>query len=118
MTDKSTLQKRLDIMVDLLNEIGPDIADYWGGSILFKTPDLDTGWFLQMAMDGTVESLSEKVDDEAATSIIEADSDVLLGILNAEIDPQGALNNGSMKVFKSVDPILMIMPSVVGPVEQ
>ncbi|WP_296705737.1 SCP2 sterol-binding domain-containing protein [Algoriphagus sp.] len=118
MADKPTLQKRLDRMVNLLNRIGPDVADYWGGSILFKTPDLNTGWFLQMSMDGTVESLVEKVDEEAATCIIEADSDVILGVFNAVIDPMAAVNDGRMLVHKSVEPIMMIMPAVIEAVEK
>ena len=117
MADKEALKKRLDQAVDRLNDIGPDVVDDWGGSILFKTPDLDTGWFMQMAPDGTVESLEEKVDEEAATSIIEAESDILLGILNGEVNPQQARAEGKMKADKALDGLALVLIPVIGPPE-
>ena len=117
MADKEALKKRLDQAVERLNDIGPDVVDDWGGSILFKTPDLDTGWFMQMAPDGTVESLEEKMDEEAATSVIEADSDILLGILNGDINPSQAKSEGTMRPSKALDGLALVLIPVIGPPE-
>lgn len=85
MADKAALKERLDGMVERLANVGADVAEVWCGTILFKAPDLGTGWMVKMAMDGTVESLEERVDEEGATNIIEADSDTLLEIIGADI---------------------------------
>ena len=118
MADKAQIRKRLDLAVEKLEDIGPYVAEGWGGSILFKVPDLDTGWMIKMAMDGTVESLEEKVDEEAATSIIETDSDRLLGIFNGEINASEARAEGTMRADKSLEALARIMPAIIGPVDQ
>ncbi|TAK35048.1 MAG: hypothetical protein EPO21_07515 [Chloroflexota bacterium] len=117
MADKAKLEKRLDIMVERLADVGPDIAEDWGGTILFKATDLNTGWMMKFAMDGTIESLEERMDEEAATSIMEADSDTLLGIFNGDINPMEARAKGSMRAEKALDPLALIMPACIGPVD-
>jgi len=117
MADKATIKKRLDLAVEKLADIGPDIADDWGGTILFKTPDLETGWMMKMSMDGTVESLEQKVDEEAATSIIEADSDIMLAILNGDINASEARSDGRMRASKSFDGLALVLIPIIGPVD-
>ena len=117
MADKETVKKRLDVAVETLADIGPDIAEGWGGSILFKVTDLETGWMMKFADDGTVESLDEKVDEEAATSIVETDSDTLLGILNDKINAQEAYWAGSMRAHKSLEALTKIVPAMVESVD-
>ncbi len=117
MADREALKKRLDQAVEKLADIGPDIADDWGGTILFKVPDLETGWMMKMAMDGTVESLEEKVDEEAATSIIDADSDILLGILNGDVNPTQARAEGKMRAEKALDGLALVLVPIIGPPE-
>ena len=56
MAEKAEVQKRMQTMVDQLNEVIPDTAAEWGGAVQFTFPDLATGWLVKMAMDGTVES--------------------------------------------------------------
>ncbi len=72
----------MKVMVDKLSEVGPDVAADWGGSVLYLFPDLHTGWLLKMAMDGTVESWDEKIDEEAASGVLEMDSDTWVGVIN------------------------------------
>lgn len=118
MADKAQIRKRLDLAVEKLEEVGPYVAEGWGGSLLLKVTDLQTGWMMKMAMDGTVESLEESVDEEAATSIMETDSDRLLGILNGEINPSEARAEGTMRADKSLDALARIMPAIIGPVDE
>jgi putative sterol carrier protein len=117
MADKAKIKKRLDAAVKKLADIGPDVAEGWGGTILFKCPDLKTGWMMKMSNDGTVESLKEGVDEAAATSIIETDSDTLLGILNGDINASEARSNGKMKAHKALDGLALVLIPIIGPVE-
>lgn len=59
----------------------------------------------------------EKVDEAAASSIIETDSDTLLGILNGNINPMEAGSDGSMRAGKSLDALARIIPACIGPVD-
>ncbi len=44
MASKEEAKKATQSMVDKLNEVGPDVAPEWGGSIQFVISDLNTGW--------------------------------------------------------------------------
>lgn len=117
MVDKAEIKKRLDVAVEKLADIGPDVAEGWGGTILFKCPDLKTGWMMKMSKDGTVESLTEKMDEQAATSIIEAESDILLRILNGDINASEARSTGKMRAEKALDGLALVLLPIIGPVE-
>ena len=113
MADKAEVQKYMDGIIEKLNEVGPIIAEDWGGSVQFVVPDLDTGWLLQMAMDGTVESCDEKVDEEAATGVVEMDSDTFVAIYTKAVSPMEASAQGKVKTRKSLDALIKILvPSV------
>jgi len=112
MAKKEELKKCMKVTVDKINEVGPDVALEWGGSIQFVFPDLGTGWLVKMAMDGTVESWDEKIDEEAATSVVETDSDTWVGIINKTIHPLEARAAGKVQTRKSIEGLIKIIPAV------
>ena len=113
MADKDAIKNRLDKMVKKLEEVGPDVAEGWGGTILFKIVDLDIGWMMKFAQDGTVESLEEKIDEDAATSILEFKSGAFIDVFNGKVPPAQAKGIGDMRVYKSIDALVAIMPEVI-----
>ncbi len=113
MAKKEEAKKWMDTIVSRLNEVGPYVAADWGGSVQFLFPDLGTGWLLKMAMDGTVESCAEKIDEEAANGVLEMDSDTFVGIYSKKISTGEARASGKMQVRKSLDALVKILPSTV-----
>ena len=103
----------MKVMVNKLNEVGPDVAADWGGSVLYLFPGLSTGWLVKMAMDGTVESWDEKIDKEAASGILEVDSDTWVGVMNKTIHPSEAKAAGKIQVRKSIEAPIKILPAIV-----
>ena len=59
----------------------------------------------------------EKVDEAAASSIIETDSNTLLRILTSNINPMEAWSDGLMRADKSLDALARIIPACIGPVD-
>ena len=113
MAEKAEVEKWIATIVEKLNDVGPYVAADWGGSVQFVVPDLDTGWLLQMAMDGTVESCDEKVDEDAATGVVEMDSDTFVAIYTKAVSPMEASAQGKVKTRKSLDALIKILvPSV------
>ena len=112
MAEKEELEKCMKVVVDKLNEVGPDVASEWGGSVQFIFPDLGTGWLVKMAMDGTVESCDEKIDEEAATSVVETDSDTWVGIMAKKIHPMEARASGKVQTRKSMEALIKIIPAL------
>ena len=113
MAKKEELKECMKVMVDRLNEVGPDIAPEWGGSIQFVFPDLHTGWLVKMAMDGTVESWDEKIDEEAATGVLEVDSDTWVGVINRKIATAEAKASGKIQVRKSIEALIKVLPATM-----
>lgn len=109
MATKDEMKNVMDAMVAKLNEVGPYVSDDWGGSVQFIFPDLDTGWLLKLAMDGTVEFCDERIDEDFADGILEMNSDILVGIMNKTINPQEVKADGRMKLRKSLDALGKIM---------
>jgi hypothetical protein len=113
MATKAAIEEWLGKIVTKLNEVGPYVADEWGGSVQFIFPDLGTGWYLKMAMDGTVESLEEKIDEGAATGVVEIDSDVFIAIYEKRMSSTEARTLGKMRTRKSLDALIkVIVPSL------
>ncbi len=113
MAKKEEVKKWMQVIVDKLNEVGPIIAEEWGGSVQFVISDLKTGWLVKMAMDGTVESCDEKIDEEAALGVLEMDSDTFVGIYSKKISTGEARASGKLDVRKSLDALVKILPSTV-----
>ena len=112
MASKEELKECMDIVVERLNDLGPDVAADWGGSVQWVFPDLNTGWLLKVAMDGTTESCDEKLDEEAASGVLEMDSDIWVGIIKKTINPQEAKAEGKMQVRKSIEALMKVLPLV------
>jgi len=109
MATKEAVKGWLDRIVEKLEEIGPYVAEDWGGSVQFIFPDLDTAWFLQMAMDGTVESLEEKLDEAAATGVVEMHSDAFVGVYEKTMTTDEARAKGQMRTRKSMDALIKVI---------
>ncbi len=118
MAQHAEVKKQMQVFVDKLNDIGPDVASGWGGSVQFVFPDLNTGWLVKLNMEGTVESCVEKVDKEAATGILIMDSDTWVGIMTKKIPP-GAPDNThyglpqGWVVEKSEEALVKVSPAIV-----
>ena len=113
MADKEEVQKSVQVIVEKLNEVGPIMAEDWGGSVQFVISDLNTGWLIQMAMDGTVESCDEKIDEEAALGVLEMDSDTFVGIINKTISPMEAQAERKIQVRKSMEALMKVLPATM-----
>jgi hypothetical protein len=109
MATKEAVKAQLDKIVEKLEEVGPYVAEDWGGSVQFIFPDLDTGWFLQMAMDGTVESLVEEIDEEAATGVVEMHSDAFIGVYEKTLSTDEARAMGKMRTRKSMEALIKVI---------
>ena len=108
--NKPEIEKWFKIIVDRINEKGPDAAPDWGGSVQFLFPDLQTGWLLKLTMEGEVEFLEEKVDENYATAVIEMDSDSFLAIYNKTKTPTDVFTSGKMQIRKSIEALTKVLP--------
>lgn len=113
MADKAELERCMKVACERLDELGPDVAPDWGGSIQFVFPDLGTGWLLKVSMEGTTESCEEKIDEEAATGVLEMTSDTWVDIINKKLHPSEAKAENKIQVRKSVEALIKVMPLVV-----
>ena len=113
MAEKAEVEKWMETIVERLNDVGPYVAADWGGSVQFIVPDLGTGWLLKMAMDGTVESCDEKIDEEVASGVVEMDSDTFVAIYTKATTAMEATAQGKVKTRKSMDALVKVLvPSV------
>ncbi len=113
MAKKAVVKKWMDTIVERLNDMGPFVCKDWGGSVQFIFPDLKTGWFLKMKMDGSVESLVEKIDEKAASGTVETDSDTFIGIYEKTIGPSEAMASGKMKARGSLEALMKVLAPTV-----
>lgn len=113
MATKEEVKKSVQFIVDKLNEVGPIVAEDWGGSVQFVISDLKTGWLIKMAMDGTVESCDEKIDEESALGILEMDSDTFVGIINKTLNPLEAQAEHKIQVRKSMEALMKVLPATM-----
>ncbi len=113
MATHAEVKKQMQVFVDRLNDIGPDICQDWGGSVQFVFPDLKTGWLMKFKMDGTVESCHEKVDEKAATGVLELDSDTWVGIITKTINTSEAKASGKVIPRGSIEAIIKISPALM-----
>jgi putative sterol carrier protein len=113
MAKKEEVKKWMQVIVDKLNEVGPITAEGWGGSLQFVISDLKTGWLVKMAMDGTVESWDEKIDEEAALGVLEMDSDTFVGIINKTLNPLEAQAEHKIIVRKSMEALMKVLPATM-----
>ena len=113
MASKEEVTRCVQVIVDKLNEVGPIVAEEWGGSVQFVISDLKTGWLIKMAMDGTVESCDEKIDEETALGVLEMDSDTFVGIINKTLNPLEAQAEHRIQVRKSMEALMKVLPATM-----
>ncbi len=113
MATRAEVKKWLDTIVEKLNDFGPAVASGWGGSVQFIFPDLKTGWMLKLKMDGTVESLVEKIDEKNANGVVETNSDTFIDIYEKRIAPTEARASGAMQCRKSLDALVKVLATTV-----
>lgn len=112
----ATKERILEIMhefVDQVNEIGPTIAEGWGGSAQIIMTDLRTGWLVKFAMDGTVESWDEKIDEEVADGVLEVNSDIFVDIWEKRLPGMQALSEGKLVTRKSLEALMKLAPVIM-----
>jgi putative sterol carrier protein len=61
-----------------------------------------------MAIDGTVESCEEKIDEASANGVVEIDSDIFVGIYNKTVSQAEARASGKIKARGSLDAMLKV----------
>ena len=113
MAKKEELEILLQAIVERLNDVGPDVAADWGGSLLYVISDLRTGWLVKMAMDGTVESCNETTDEKAASGVVELNSDTFVDIYTGKTTPMNAVAAGKIKMRKAMDALVKILPNTI-----
>ena len=99
--------------VEKINEIGPMIAEDWGGAVQVILSDLGTGWFFKFAMDGTIESWDEKIDEDAAEGVLETTSDMFVDIWEKRVPGMEALAEGKLATRKSLDALMKMAPVIL-----
>ena len=109
---KAEVVNLLRQVVEKMKDLGPTVAEGWGGSVQFVFPDLKTGWLMKFAMDGTIESWDEKIDEDTADGVVEMDSDVFLAVLEKKLSPMEALADHKLAARKSLDALFKLMPAL------
>ena len=110
MATKQRIEEIVQEFVDKLNDKGPDIAEGWGGAVQIVVPDLNTGWYIKLAMDGTVESCTEKIDEENANGVMDVSSDTFVDIWEQRVAGLDALAMGKFKIRGSMDALMKFAP--------
>lgn len=113
MATQEEVQKWMQVVVDRINERGPDAVPYWGGVLQLVISDLDTGWLVKLAMDGTVESCVEQVDEKAATCVLEMPSDLFVGLYSGSIPVDEVRASGKLRVRKDKLALARLIPITV-----
>ena len=112
MATREKVEELIRELVAKMNEIGPDVAADWGGAVQIIFSDLGTGWLLKMAMDGTVESCDEKIDEKAAEGTLEIDTDTYIEIWEKRLNPFEALSAGKVNARGSLDALIKLLPAI------
>jgi hypothetical protein len=113
MATKEKVVQCLEGVVEAGNEIGPMIAEGWGGKVQIIMSDLKTGWLFKFAMDGTIEGWPEMVDEDAADGVMECESDVFVDIWEKRLPGMEALANGQLTIRKSLDAMMKLAPIIL-----
>ena len=111
MATKEQIVDALKRIVENMKEIGPAVAEGWGGAVQIVVPDLKTGWIMKFAMDGTIESLDEKIDEQVAQGVLEINSDTFMGVNDKSINPMEALSEHKLVVRGSLDALMKLLPA-------
>lgn len=112
----ATRERILEIMkefIEKVNEIGPMVAEDWGGSAQVIISDMNTGWLVKFAMDGTVESWDEKIDEETADGVLEVNSDIFVDIWEKRLPGMQALSEGKLVTRKSLEALMKLAPVIL-----
>lgn len=113
MATKERVVQIMEEFIERANDIGPMIAEGWGGKVQVIMSDLGTGWMVKFAMDGTIESWDEKIDEDAADGVMECHSDVFVDIWEKRLPGQQALADGKLATRKSLDALMKLAPVIL-----
>lgn len=113
MASKEEVKQHIDIMVEKINDVCPYSAGGWTGSMQLVFPDLGTGWLVQLGVDGTVASCDEKIDEEAATGVLEMHSDTFVGVYSGTLLASEAKDQGKFKLRGSQEALIKIFAPTV-----
>jgi len=99
--------------VEKMKEVGPAVAEGWGGAVQIIMPDLKTGWLMKFAMDGTIGSWDEKIDEKSADGTLEINSDVFVDIWEKRLGPMEALAEHKLDARGSLDALIKLLPALM-----
>jgi len=113
---QKTAEELIKTIVTKLNEIA-DVNEGWGKAVQFSFSDINVGYYLKLAMNGTVEKCDKKpasemrVEDAEGTVIL--DVDTLKGILDKTVDPMEALGKGLLRIEGKMDALMKLAPVIM-----
>ena len=113
MATKERVVQIMEEFVEKANEIGPMIAEDWGGKVQVIMSDLGVGWMVKFAMDGTIESWDEMIDEDAADGVMECSSDIFVDIWEKRLPGMEALADGKLATRKSLDALMKLAPIIL-----
>ena len=75
--------------------------------------DLGTGWLVKFAMDGTIESWDEMIDEDANDGGMERPRDIFVDIWEKRLPAMEALAEGKLATRKSLDALIKLAPIIL-----
>lgn len=105
----------VNVLIDRLKKDPESLKD-WGKAFRIGFEDVGLGWWIKIAMDGSVEKVEKgpwkKIRAKEAVSSLVTTADTLAGVLAGEIDGQSAAASGAVKVEGSYEGIMKIAPAL------
>jgi hypothetical protein len=94
----------------------PETLKGWGKAFRIGFEDIGMGWWIKIAMDGSIEKVEsgpwKKIKTKEAVSSLITTADTLAGVLAGEINSQSAAASGAVKVEGSYEGIMKIAPAM------
>ncbi len=109
MVDKEKMAAELmNEMVKRINDSAEMMAD-WGKAFQMVFTDINTGYWLKVAMNGKVEKLEKVIKDKTeSAAVISCSVNTFKGLMNKTIGAQSALGSGELKVDGPMSELLKL----------
>jgi putative sterol carrier protein len=99
-----------------LNE-NKDLAEGWGKAIQLVFTDIETGYRMKFAMDGTIEKIEKKPASEIKLEDAEATSYCavydLKEIFDGKVSAMEAMGSGKFRIEGKMDALLKLAPAIM-----
>ena len=109
MVDKNKLAEDLmNEMAKRINESAEMMAD-WGKAFQLIFPDINTGYWLKVKMDGHVEALEKVTKDKSqSAAVITMEVLTFKGLMDKSLGAQSAMASGALKVEGPLSELLKL----------